>query len=277
MRFELAGADGGPLRGVVRTGAARGGGPAVVICHGFKGFMDWGFFPHLALRLARAGLTAVSFNFSGSGIGPDGETFAELERFGHATYSGDLVDLHRVASALANGSLAVDLAPAERMGLLGHSRGGATSILYAADHPTCRCIVTWAAIASPMRWDRETIRRWRASGKLDVLNTRTGDVLPLYPDVLDDLETHGREKLNLLRAAAAIDVPWLIVHGDADESVPVADAVKLHEAARGAVVQLHVTHGGTHTFGARHPWAESTPELDEAMDTSVAWFSRHLL
>ena len=42
--------------------------------HGFKGFKDWGFFPHLADRLARAGLVAVSFNFSGSGVGPDGET-----------------------------------------------------------------------------------------------------------------------------------------------------------------------------------------------------------
>lgn len=222
-------------------------------------------------------MTAVSFNFSGSGIGPDGDTFSEPERFGHATFSGDLVDLHRVVSALAGGSLAVDLAPAEPIGLFGHSRGGATSILYAADHLSCRCLVTWAAIGDTLRWDRETIRRWRAAGELEVLNTRTGDVLPLYTDVLDDLETHGREKLNLLRAAATIGIPWLIVHGDADESVPVADAVKLQQSAQDGVVELRVIHGGTHTFGARHPWNGSTPELDEAMDVSVAWFSRHLL
>jgi len=72
-QFELVGADGGPLRGDVRTQEKGADRPAVVICHGFKGFKDWGFFPHLAARIARAGMTAVSFNFSGSGVGPDGE------------------------------------------------------------------------------------------------------------------------------------------------------------------------------------------------------------
>ena len=73
--FRLTGADGGPLRGDIRT--AGGARPAVVICHCFKGFKDWGFFPPLADRLARAGFTAVSFNFSGAGVGEDGESFSE--------------------------------------------------------------------------------------------------------------------------------------------------------------------------------------------------------
>ncbi|MGH7538277.1 MAG: alpha/beta hydrolase family protein, partial [Gemmatimonadales bacterium] len=69
-RFRLTGADGGPLRGDVR--AAGGDRPAVVICHGFKGFKDWGYFPKAAERLARSGFAAVSFNFSGAGVGEDG-------------------------------------------------------------------------------------------------------------------------------------------------------------------------------------------------------------
>ncbi len=275
--FALEGADGQPLRGEIRTGAARHGGPAIVICHGFKGFKDWGFFPHLGMRLARAGMTAVSFNFSGSGIGPDGETFSEPTRFGHATFSNDLTDLDRVVTALAGGTLAEGSAAPTSFGLFGHSRGGAAAMLYAADRPMCRCLVTWAAIAETMRWDADTVRRWRVDGKLDVVNMRTGDVLPLYLDVLNDIEAHGQDRLNLMRAASAVAVPWLIVHGDVDESVPMSDAVKLYEAAQNGVAELKVIGGGTHTFGARHPWSGSTQELAEAMDLSVAWFSRHLL
>ena len=49
-RFQLNGSDGGPLRGEVRTGGRGEERPAVLICHGFKGFKDWGFFPKLAER-----------------------------------------------------------------------------------------------------------------------------------------------------------------------------------------------------------------------------------
>ena len=66
-RFELLSADGGPLRGEVRTAGGGEGRPAVVICHGFKGFKDWGFFPKLAEwgRMARP-----SRSLKGSGTAP---------------------------------------------------------------------------------------------------------------------------------------------------------------------------------------------------------------
>ena len=48
--FEVPGPEGGTLRGDVRQ--PRGAtGSAIVVCHGFKGFKDWGFFPYLAERL----------------------------------------------------------------------------------------------------------------------------------------------------------------------------------------------------------------------------------
>src|SRR5262245_41941873 len=127
--FRLTGADGGALRGEVRTAAAGASRPAVVICHGFKGFKDWGMFPPLAERLARAGFTAVSFNFSGSGIGADGETFDELERFAHDTYTRQLFDLSEVLRALKAANLVPGVASPPSIGLLGHSRGGGIAIL----------------------------------------------------------------------------------------------------------------------------------------------------
>ena len=38
--------------------------PLVILCHGFKGFKDWGCFPYLMEKIAAEGNYAVSFNFS---------------------------------------------------------------------------------------------------------------------------------------------------------------------------------------------------------------------
>jgi pimeloyl-ACP methyl ester carboxylesterase len=273
--FTLTGADGGPLRGDVRTTAARAARPAVVIAHGFKGFKDWGFFPHLAERLARGGVTAVSFNFSGSGVGPEGDRVTEPQRFARATVGGDLRDLETVLAALEAGQLQPDLAPPSHMGLFGHSRGGGVGVLAAATHPEIRSLVTWSAIGQAFRWGSETIRRWRQDGKLEVTNTRTGEVLPVYPDVLDELEGDREGRLDIPAAAARVTAPWLIVHGEVDETVPVREAQLLHRASGGRAELLLVRHGG-HTFGARHPWAGTTPELERVMDATVGWFVRTL-
>jgi dienelactone hydrolase len=275
-RFQLDGADGQPVRGDFRSAEGGEGRPAVVICHGFKGFKDWGFFPHLAARLANAGMTAVSFNLSGSGVGPDGESFTEVERFGHATFSGDLRDVGAVCDALEQGGLGQGLARPTKVGLFGHSRGGGTAALYTASSGKVAALVTWAAIARIDRLDAETIRDWRQRGKLDVVNARTGDVLPLYTQALDEIEQHSHAKLNILQAAARIEVPWLIAHGDQDESVSIDDGKKLHAAAGIDSAELLVVSGGGHTFGASHPWAGNTPELASVMDATVRWFSRHL-
>ena len=42
--------------------------PGIVICHGFKGFKNWAFFPVIAESLAEAGYFALTFNFSRNGI-----------------------------------------------------------------------------------------------------------------------------------------------------------------------------------------------------------------
>ncbi|MCZ6916089.1 MAG: alpha/beta fold hydrolase [Gemmatimonadetes bacterium] len=273
--FQLAGADGGPLRGEVKTAERGADRPAVVICHGFKGFMDWGFFPKLADRLARAGITAVSFNFTGSGIGPDRENFTEEERFGHATFSKDLKDVRLVCDGVLNGTIAEGVMAPTKLGLFGHSRGGGTSVLYAADHDAIAALVTWAAIGSVQRWPDATVATWRKEGKIDVANARTGQILPLYTDILDDIDAHAVGKLDVVVAAARIRAPWLIMHGDADETVPSSDAEALAKATNDTAT-LQIVEGGSHTMGGRHPWAGATPELELAMGETVGWFVRTL-
>jgi pimeloyl-ACP methyl ester carboxylesterase len=263
----------GEIRIDVRAGGRESGRPAVLIVHGFKGFKDWGMFPPLADRLAQAGFTAVSFNMSGSGVDDAGE-FAWPERFGHNTFSAELADIGAVLDALAAGRLAT--APPTRIGLVGHSRGGGIGILAAARDARIRALVTWAAISTVDRWPDESERaRWRSAGKLEVLNARTGQVLPLYTDALDDVE-HNRATLDIAAAAAGLSVPWLIFHGSVDPTVAFAEAERLARAAGPGRASLVPVAGAGHTFGATHPWRGSTAELDLVMKDTVAWLGRHL-
>jgi dienelactone hydrolase len=262
----------GPIHIDVRAGGRDMPRPAVVIVHGFKGFKDWGMFPPLADRLARAGFVAVSLNLSGAGVDAAGD-FTFPERFGHATFSADLEDLDRVLDALSAGALGV--ATPSSIGLLGHSRGGATVILETARDERVAALVTWAAISHVNRWPLDVVAQWRKAGRHDVVNTRTGQVLPLYPDVLDDNERNA-DRLDVLAAAGRLTVPWLLVHGDADEAVPLAEGEQLAALARHPASRHEWIAGGQHTFGARHPWAGSTPELERAFAASVAWFARYL-
>jgi hypothetical protein len=68
---------------------------SVVICHGFKGFAHFAFFPYLAEKLAESGLRAITFDFSGSGIGEDRENFTNKEIAGELGISHRTVETHR--------------------------------------------------------------------------------------------------------------------------------------------------------------------------------------
>jgi uncharacterized protein len=228
-------------------------------------------FPPLSERLARAGFTAVSFNFSGSGVDDAGD-FTLPERFGHNTFSAELSDAGHVLQALQRGELGV--ATPARVGLIGHSRGGGVAVLQAARDVQIQALVTWAAISTVQRWGPDECARWRRTGHTTVLNARTGQELPLYTDVLDDIDRNA-SALDIRSAAATIRIPWLVVHGRDDESVRFAEAETLVAGSRGTARLLEVKGGG-HTFGAAHPWRGSTPELETVFDATVNWLTTNL-
>lgn len=270
-KHTLAGAL-GPILIDVRAGGRSSPHPAAVILPGFKGFKDWGMFPPLAERLARAGLAAVSVNFSGSGVDDAGE-FSLPERFGHNTFTAELNDTVVVLDALFRGELGI-VAPTN-VGLIGHSRGGGIAILVTARDSRVRVLVTWAAIASVERWPEDQRTAWRQAGRTEIRNARTGQVLPLYTDVLDDLEQNG-SALDVQAAAGRVAIPWLVIHGTNDESVGFSEAELLKGANSKSTTRLMPVEGGGHTFGATHPWSSSTAQLDTVFDSTVSWLATHL-
>jgi uncharacterized protein len=256
----------------VRSGGRGSPRPAVVVLHGFKGFKDWGMFPPLAERLARAGFTAVTLNLSGSGVDDAGE-FSLPEQFARDTFTAGLTDLGRVVDALSEGELGVR--PPSSLGLVGHSRGGGVAVLEAARDPRIGALVTWSAISTVDRWPAPERAEWRATGVKEIRNARTGQVLPLYPDVLDDIECH-RDALDISAAASRIRVPWLILHGTLDESVPLEEAERLAAVAPAGTTRFLPIENAGHTFGATHPWKGSTTELERVFEATVALLSSEL-
>ena len=266
--FDIPCKDGLTIRGEVYPAEPSLG--TVILCHGFKGFAHWGFFPYLAQTLAENGMTAITFDFSGSGIGSDRESFAEPEAFAGNTISRELEDLELVVDYAKRRKLITG-----KFGLFGHSRGGGSAILFttAADSDVS-ALATWAAISYPNRWSDENAVTWRRQGYADVTNSRTGQVMRMGTALLDDIELHGKAKLNIEAAAAKIKVPWLIVHGTADETVPSAEAERLHAQSPG-MSTLRLIEGANHSFDARHPLTEVSPVLKKVVLETVKFFVRN--
>lgn len=250
--------------------SAPGAFGTVVICHGFKGFAHWGFFPFLARSVAEAGMRAITFDISGSGVGSDRENFSQLEEFTTNTFSQELADLESVVTEARTRGWVEN-----GFGLFGHSRGGGAAILHASHDRHVKALVTWAAISSTFRWSDSDIAEWRKRGYTDIHNSRTGQNMRMGTAILDDVEAHGRSKLDVAAAARRLSVPWLIIHGDADETVPVREADVLSEMSPGRST-LWKVEGANHTFGATHPLSDAPPLLSLVTRGTVAFFGEHL-
>ena len=271
-RVETTPPHGDVIRADIRSPARGDPRTAVLVAHGFKGFKDWGFFPHLCESLARDGHLVVSFNFSLNGTGANLVDFTDLEAFGRNTLSRELEDLRWMLDRTMAGEWNGGRAPAAT-GLLGHSRGGGASIIAAAEHSGVAALVTWAAVSTFQRWGEEQVKDWTTLGVTFVPNARTGQQMPLYRTLWDDLRANA-DRLDVTAAAAMVRVPWLIVHGEEDATVNVAEARRLHGA--GPSSALRIIAGSGHTFEAVHPMEATTPGLEGAIEAAARHFRQSL-
>ncbi len=266
----------GPIHGLVDLPSRPGPHPAIVVIHGFKGFMEWGFLPPLAELLSARGFAVIRCNLSGSGMRPGEDLASDIAGFRANSHLREVADIVRVLDNVG-GKIAPGKIDLARIGLLGHSRGGGAAVL-AASRPPWRdrlsALVTWAAVASFERYTEEQKAIWREQGELIVINGRTGQEMPLGIGLLEELEAQP-DRLDILAAATRCNAPWLIVHGTEDEAVAVHDARDLADAFEGDG-SLEILLGSGHTFGARHPFAGPTPDLTRVFNLTQGWFRKHV-
>ncbi len=254
--------------------------PAILFVHGFKGFKDWGAFPDVYEELARSGFAVISFNLSLNGTGKSMTEFDEPELFRRQTLSQDLKDVGSVIDAVKSKLISSDkiVLDTDRIGIMGHSRGGHTAITAAAEFAEIQCLVTWAAVADyTKRWSEKMVNDWLRKGYTDITNARTGQVLPIDRVVYDDAMENA-EKLIALNRVKELYIPSMFIAGKDDESVPYSDTEKLYRASPSDEKDFRIIENTGHTFGVSHPFEETDfpPEFTEVLDLTEGWFLDHL-
>ena len=202
--------------------------PLVIILHGYTGHMEE---PHIA-GLAEA-------------LGRNDFATLRVELYGHGKSDGEFRN-HTVLKWLTQLMEVIDYAAAlpwrGNLYLTGHSQGGMTVMLAAAaKRDVLRAVIPLSPAVNIYYGSR--------AGK--VLGTRFDpdhipEVFVQNEHVLNGNYLRAAQLLPLEDAIARTDCPVLIVHGDADESVPIRgsiDAVNKYRDAR-----LKIIPGDTHCY-----------------------------
>lgn len=270
--YTLSGAKGRPMLVDVTYDDAIRNAPVVIFAHGFKGFKDWGTHNLVANYFAANGYKYLKFNFSHNGTTPDNPVdFADLVAFSDNTFSIELEDLDTIIDFACSGS---GMAVASGVYLIGHSMGGGISIIKSAEDSRIKKLVTMASISNFHNlWPKQSEAQWRLQGIIYVHNSRTGQQMPLKSSTLDDLDSYPL-RLDIAAKAATVKQPWLLVHGDADPTVPLSHAEELHTAQPN--LEFVVLPHADHTFGGTHPYAGDTlpPALQEFCDRAISFFGK---
>jgi pimeloyl-ACP methyl ester carboxylesterase len=196
---------------------------AVVCCHGMLSTRSGRKHVLLADELERLGLGCLRFDFAGRGES-EGSLF-EL------CLSHEIADLDAALGLLAGRGV-------RRFGLFGSSLGGAVALLAAARDERVTAIATVAAIGDTAAWFEHHPERVAAFERLGYIETASGRIgRRLYDDAL----CH-----DVLAAVRVLHAPLLVVHGEDDPMVPVADAHDIASTARNASLEL--VAGAGHSF-----------------------------
>jgi dienelactone hydrolase len=242
----------------------------LVFCHGFKGFKDWGHYNWVAQKSAESGLAFLKFNFSFNGVKTDNLLeLSDLNAFAENNYSKELKDLQSVIDYIESNADDLNIDP-KRIYLAGHSRGGGIATLATSEDKRIKGLVLWASLSEFDSFFRpETIEDWDKNGVVYAKNSRTGQDLPINKQFYDDYLEH-KANLDIRKAAKLISVPLLIIHGEKDETVPLAHAEAFYTLVPHSI--LIKVEEANHTFGAKHPFdetIEASEMLEELVENTV--------
>jgi len=203
--------------------------PALCICHGIPAAppdpADRGYTV-LAQRFCNAGFTTLIFNFRGTG-----KSQGNLDILGWSR------DLQAALDFLYN----LKEVDKSRFYLLGFSGGAAVSVYTAARDPRISSVVTCACPAdfsslSQRETPLDAIERFRQIGAIRDKG---------FPSSIEEWQ-RGFETVSPIKWIDKISPrPLLLVHGDADELIPLGHAYKLYQKAK-EPKELKIIPGAKH-------------------------------
>jgi len=246
----------------------------LIYVHGFKGFKDWGFVPYIGNYFADRGFFVITFNFSHNGVGEVLTEFDELEKFAKNTISLEVEELNEVIDSYTGNYFGER--KNKKIGVIGHSRGGAISILAVAQNKSVNSLAVWASVSKLDRYSEEEKASWRKTGFIVVLNSRTNQKMKLNLDLLQDIENNKNDKLSIEKATKYLNRRLLIAHGDKDTSVPFSEAKDLYSWANNELTSFCEIPGVGHTFDVVHPFSGSNPKFEMLLEKTNSFFNNYL-
>ena len=223
------------------------GSPCVIMSHGMEGSKDGKKWLLLASRLYQLGFSYLRFNYRGCGEGSE----TSDGKFEDTTLSGRIQD-YRAAIDFVN-SNAVD---SNRLAVVGSSLGGMVAI--AAHDVRIKAMVT---LATPCRLKTPSDDQFKVYKNGRFLKLYSGRRLKrrFFTDI---------KNYNLSSAVGKIGCPILIIHGSADEFVPLEDAHCLYEKAK-EPKRLEIIKGGSHGF-------DESKHLEQVISLTLDWLKQYL-
>ncbi|MCB9224101.1 MAG: alpha/beta hydrolase [Crocinitomicaceae bacterium] len=246
----------------------------IIFIHGYKGYKDWGAWNLLQNRFVKDCFGFLKFNMSHNGGTVDQPIdFPDLDAFGENRYSFELNDLEIMiteAYRLIHQELELDIP----IYLLGHSRGGGVAIIQAANDERITKVISLAGISTI--GDRfpsgEELEDWKREGVRFVYNGRTQQQMPHFYSFYEDF-LENQELLDIEKASQSLEIPFLQIHGDMDESVSITEGFQITEWTN---TEVKVIKGADHTFGSKQPWEsnELPEEMDDVVEACLLFFNK---
>ena len=247
QRVTFGNGRGERLAGVLHLPRETANGFGVILCHGMESSKESLKHIRLGDSLSRAGFAVLRFDFTGAG-----ESSGDFESI---TCTRQVDDLEAAHAWLKERGLA-------QVGVIGSSMGGTTALMYAGAAEGVAALVTLAAPFDP----REILERdfppkamalWRVQGFIEFNGRR------LNRDFMEEAAT-----LDVAEAVAHVTCPVLVIHGDADATVPVAQGRALYGALAGEKAMC-ILPGAAHRFTRQQ-------DREVALNRAEDWMVRHL-
>ena len=214
--------------------------PTLVILHGWGG--NAGLMLPLALPMHRAGLNILLLDARTHGRS-DSASFSSRPRF--AEDAGAAVDWVK-----AHGT-----DPRRQVVLLGHSVGGGAVLFEASRRDDIAAVISIAAFAHPEWMMRRYLARFRIPGFC------TSWILRYIEWVIG----HRYTDIAPMNTVCRVQCPILLVHGTADETVPVTDARAIRDHCPGKKPELLLIEDGRH---------DSVEQVEHHGDRLVAFLKK---
>ncbi len=244
--------------------------PLVLLLHGFRAFKDWGFFPYWAEKISKNGFTVAAIDFSLNAVLDRDNSIFDMEKFARNTVTQEIVEakmflekLHSEPETILSKKHVINWN--NEIYLIGHSLGGAIAIMVADENPAVKKLITVNSIFDFDIYTERQKEDWIKNGIKQFVDSTTRQTFVLNVDFLLDRLTYISEK-SVTSAVSRLQIPYLILHGDADATVPPQAATVLYNASKNKnLTKIKPIKGGSHTFGIKHPFEATNPILEEVV------------